>query len=131
MEGWVRRIGLRGETTYFGTNKIADSFLCRANSLIPGTLRAVRVVLGDGTGGRSRVVSDLGCGVGSLVLEISLGFLGFAGILGLISYLDDNERGVESIPGQKCYLSNCRRQTGQLQTRSQRMTGQWRCSCQT
>jgi hypothetical protein len=81
-------MGLRREASYLGTNKIADSFLRGANSLIPRALRAVRVILADGTGGRSRVVSDLGCGVGSLVLEISLGFLGFAGILECISYLD-------------------------------------------
>jgi hypothetical protein len=66
---------------YLRANKSTNSLLGRTNGLVPRTLRAVRVVLSDGTGGRSRVVADLGGCVGSLFLEFSLGLLGLAGVL--------------------------------------------------
>jgi hypothetical protein len=69
------------EVIYLRTDKITQSLLRRSNGLVPGTLRAVRIVLGDSTRRGSRVVANLGCCVGSVVLEITLGLLGLSSVL--------------------------------------------------
>jgi hypothetical protein len=69
------------EVTYLRTDKITQSLLRRSNSLVPGTLRAIGIVLGDSTGGGSRVVANLGCCVGSVVLEFTLGLFGLSSVL--------------------------------------------------
>jgi hypothetical protein len=84
MKGKVGRLGLRRKgwgRAYLRANESTNSLLGGANGLIPRTLGAVWVVLGDGTGRRSRVIANLGCCMGSLVLEFSLRLLGFASVL--------------------------------------------------
>ena len=84
MKGSVARLGWRREgwgRAYLIANKSTNSLLRGANGLIPRTVSAVWVVLGDGTGRRNRVIADLACCVGSLILEFSLRLLGFASVL--------------------------------------------------
>ena len=62
-------------------DQAANSLLTRANSLVPGALGALRVILGDGARGRGRVAAKLGGVVGGVVLGLSLVLLGIAGDL--------------------------------------------------
>jgi hypothetical protein len=74
----------RGER-YLRTNKASDRFLGGTDGLVPGAFGTVGVVLCDCSRGGSGVVAYLGGCVGGLVLELGFVFLGFAGVLGIVS----------------------------------------------
>lgn len=65
-------------------DEVAEGLLARADGLVPGTLAAVGIVLGDARGGDA-VAADVGTGVRSIVLDLGFGLLVLASILWCVS----------------------------------------------
>lgn len=83
-------------------DEVAKGLLARADGLVPGTLAAVRIVLGDARGGDA-VAADVGTGVRGIVLDLGFGLLVLASILKYVSLVLMNDCGSCDIPCRRCY----------------------------
>jgi hypothetical protein len=84
--GWERG-SKEEEDEYLRANKSTNSTLGASDRLVPASLRTVGVILRDCARGRGRVTSELGGGMGCVVLELCFVFLGFACVLFACQYI--------------------------------------------